>query len=186
MAVIQYEGRANQTKLHQDLCLAPINWANSRATRKGMRFATEFHVYADYIVDTAVILSFQWRFAEHYDVLYREAPGLVYHPDSVCYFEAKQSVADFKNSFGKGKYKGLNPKGTLNWVVTPKGLVTPEMVPGDWGLLEVAGNGLREIKKPKARKLEESELNRVGYEMLWKNGRTSQFEDRREIERRAE
>lgn len=182
MAVIRYEGRKNQTKLHQSLSLAPIYWANSRSTGKGTRYATEFHVFHDYIVDTAVIMSFGWRFAKHYGIPEKTENGYLVR-DVVCLFEAKQSIADFKKDFGGGGYKGENPKGDLNWVVTPKGLVGALEIPEKWGLLQLVGGGLREIKKPITQRLPESELNRIGYEMLWKQGRRSQVEDRREIER---
>src|SRR5665213_156612 len=136
MAVVCYQGRKNQTKEHQELSLAPITWANGKATRKGMRYATEFHVFPDYIVDTAILMTWQWRFADEYGLIGNVAGDFAYYGDSILYFEAKQSMQDFKKDFSEGKYKGLNPKGTLNWVVTPKKLVTLDMVPGNWGLLE--------------------------------------------------
>ena len=181
MAIVQYIGRANQTKLHQQLSLAPFSWIGNKATRKGIRFASEFHVFFDYIVDAAVFLTFQWRFAESYPGYMVKKENHVIYGDVACFFEAKQSRADFRNDFSPGKYKGLNPKGSLNWVVTPKALVAESEIPEAWGLLELRGNGLREIKKPKYFNLPEQEIHRLGYEMLWKEKRASQIEDRREV-----
>ena len=186
MAVVEYKGRKNQTELHQKLALSPMGWAANKATRKGMRFATEFHVFHNYIVDAAILMTFQWRFAEAYGLIERkpESPYVAYYEDAVCLFEAKQSIQDFKKDFSPSGFKGKNPKGTLNWVVTPKGLVSPGEVPGIWGLLEMRGNGLTEIKAPVSQKIETPELQRIGYEMLWKGGRGSQYEDRFEVGRR--
>lgn len=62
--------------------------------------------------------------------------------------ECKTSRADFRSDKKKMFRKHLwLSMGAYKWYLTPKGLLKPEEVSEQWGLLEVRGRTIRKIKK---------------------------------------
>ena len=78
--------------------------------------------------------------------------------------------ADFLHIFGRLSKKHRNrhtPVGNLHFVVVPKGLIKHDEVPTFWGILEMNGNGLTEIKKPIYGEISENVRMRIAENLLW-------------------
>lgn len=157
--------------LHKELSIRAVSWMNSRATRSGMRWATEFQLRQGWVADCVIFAFPQIRFFDqikksekytHWDVWKKN--GL---PDSLMYvFESKVSKADFNKSFAPGAYKD-RLIGHVHYVVTPKGLVDESELPEGWGLLIKSGNGLREVVRPILNHIPDDFRYQIGYRMLW-------------------
>ena len=170
---------------HDALKTRALAWLNGRVTTKGMPCATEVCVGREYVVDAAALCSLQrsyfqrylegsglrqvgdfarpGRSASYYDIVMDEEIENLF----VCIFESKVSRGDYFKTFTDGKNRTESPVGNLNWVVTTRGLVEVKEVPEKWGLLETSGNGLREIKKPKLKKLTKVDIDAIAHSLLW-------------------
>lgn len=171
------------SKLHKELSEKSLSWIYSKATASGIKGSTEIYIDKNYVADAAVICGLQDRFNSLYkcrkfiyrgefetDRDYHEALKN-YFSDHLCIFEVKISRADFLKTFKRGDNgheNRLSPIGSLHWIVTPKGLIKPEELPDFWGLLEMSGRGLREIKVPLYNQITKEFLFKVGYSILWR------------------
>jgi hypothetical protein len=118
------------------------------------------------------MLSFQYRFAEAYDMLSQHSgrPLARLNDEAVCIFECKASRADFLATFGLNPKNHINrheKQGTLHWVVAAQGVVRDSDDLGFWGLLVQSGRGLREVRIPQRDYLTRDQINAVAYELLW-------------------
>lgn len=151
--------RSNQTELHQRLGEMALIWIRNRATLYGIHGTVEVPYGFDideqtcsgrptpkreqnnFIADAMAVGRMQMRFYDQY--IGRKNRADYPHFRHVFQFESKVSVQDFKN------IHKVKPYGSMNWIVTPKGMISVADVPEPWGLLEQSGNGLREVLKPK-------------------------------------
>ena len=156
------------SELHQELTQRALVWVRKMATLRGCRRGFEIPVAQGYVADAIALCSFQNRFSCEY-LLEEERRTRFMEPEHICIFEAKQSRADFLKTFGPGPnhVNRHEPIGTLHWCIAPRGLIKPDEVPGFWGLLEPAGRGLREIKRPVFCHQEDARLFEVAYMVLW-------------------
>ena len=165
--------KRNQTEEHQELAKRCLTWAAARATGRGIRGATEVRLDEGYQADAMVIGSFQWRWQEAMLGAPRmeriEGTLCAIVPEVVCVFEVKVSRADFLSTFGPSD-KHANrrePVATLHYIVTPQRLVSPDELPGFWGLLEKCGAGLREAKAAEPQEVSDEEYNKRACQILW-------------------
>jgi hypothetical protein len=84
-------------------------------------------------------------------------------------FESKASRSDYMRTFGNPvDYKRLQPVAQFHFVVSAKGIVKPEEVPGFWGLLEQKGRGLRLTKRPTLCPVGKSAVGNIALKLLWR------------------
>ena len=78
-----------------------------------------------------------------------DAIGWKDHGETCVLIECKVSRSDFLSDKKKAVRKFPNlGAGNFRYYMTPKGLAKPEELPEKWGLLEISGKIIREIKKP--------------------------------------
>ncbi len=166
---------------HNALASRAATWFGSRATMSGIRGAYELRIRDKYVADYVALGTFQDRFTQAYFVhSERERPG--YHFGEripaeevswtsigywLCVFESKVSRSDFQSTFSRGVTRNA-PAGHMHWLVTPKGLLRDDELPEGWGLLEKAGNGLRERLKPTIRDVGNAHVREIAHRILWK------------------
>jgi hypothetical protein len=73
--------------------------------------------------------------------------GWNYKGISFC-LEVKTSYADFKAD-AKKPFRLDGGVGDFRYFVAPEGVIPKEELPKNWGLLELVGGSLREVKKPR-------------------------------------
>jgi len=162
------------TKLHKELSVRAISWMNSRMTGSGIRWATELQLESGWIADCVAFGFPQIRHFDRIKKINNHSEALdVWHkkefPDHFLYvFETKVSKSDFNKSFsGNHETHKLEPIGNLNYVITPKGLISENELPEGWGWLMQSGNGLREMIVPKLYEITNEFRFKIGYRMLW-------------------
>jgi len=172
--------------LHKELSIRAISWMNSRMTQSGIRWATEFYLKEGWVADCVAFGFPQIRFFDKIKKLHNQQEvhdvwkknG---YPHSFLHvFESKVSKQDYYKSFGKDGKTGYKSKmiGHLHYIITPKGLITENILPEGWGWLVKSGNGLREMKTPQLHKISDEYINQIGYRMLWSAyGRRASIED---------
>src|SRR5574343_2016829 len=136
-----------RSELHDTLTARAKTWLQGRAGFSGIKWAYELTVAPAYIVDAAAVCHLQGRFV-------RELRGLAAAPlpGHLNYFahvfETKVTRADFLARFHPNKPSNrATPVANLHYLVTPKGLVSPEELYPFWGLLEASGCGLRVVRQ---------------------------------------
>ena len=160
------------SKEHYVLSGRAIPWLRGRCTRAGIRGAHEVSLAAGYTADVVALCSFQYRFDHDYiqgPVREYSLDGWPISPELICVFETKVSRADFAGTFTKGgRHSGdrMIPRGSLHWVIAPKGLLPVEDIPTFWGLLEVAGSGLRETKRAQYHVISREKTYEIAYWIL--------------------
>jgi len=152
---------------HNELALLALTWLRNKVTRKGMRAATEVALAPGYVTDAAALCSLQLRFLNAY--LQHSELKAESWDYFACVFEAKATKADFLNTFGSGlnHQNRHEPIGSLHWCITPRNMVNTADLPQFWGLLEVYGAGLREVKKPQINILTESAFDAFAHRLIW-------------------
>lgn len=165
---------------HLELGRRVYPWLHARATRAGVAAATEVYLGAGYIADVVGRCSFQHRFIRRYCRAWGKAPLVDWGTwrtktydqiidDFICVFEVKVSRSDFLATFNQEKLRHRNRHkevGHLHWIVAPHTIVRPEDDVGFWGLLEVSGQGLREVRMPLYYELESEEVCKVSETLL--------------------
>lgn len=165
MTYIRNYAPANQTEAHYDLCKRALVWATGKATRRGYRSDIDVRVADGYVADAVSLQRLQSRFWNKY-----VGPGMPSH-DLVLIFEAKANRPDFLSTFvtDNGKHDNrMAPVGNLHWLVMQKGVAELAEVPEMWGVLEVSGNGLRELRFPVFEATDPEHQRYIGYQLLWK------------------
>lgn len=148
------------SKLHKELSIRAVSWMNSRMTKSGMRWATEFQLESGWVADCAILAYPQMRFFDQIKPKPEPTDNLLY------IFEAKASRMDFKKCFDKNGLKN-RMIGNLHYIVTPKDLIKSEELPEGWGWLMQSGNGLREMVRPNYHLITDYFKYHMGYRMLW-------------------
>lgn len=157
---------------HDRLAKMALIWIGARATRKGVRGSTEIYLAENYVADAVAICWFQHRFWKHWNLpspRYLTTKTRLY--DVLSVFEAKAHRSDFLKTFVRGDAghnNRIKPIGNLHWCVVLKDVASPDELPDFWGMLEIRGNGLREIKKPIWKPIDPPYLLQVAYNILWK------------------
>lgn len=162
------KGRSNR---HDQLAGKALTWFASRCTRRGARGGFELSLNNGYVADAVALGSFQYRFHQAYKCHWGYGREFKWNY-FLCTFEAKASRGDFQGTFGPKATNGNHanrwePITHLHWIVVSKGICTPEEGPGFWGILEEAGQGLREIRCPAFNELTEQALDRFAHSLLW-------------------
>lgn len=160
-------GPKNQSKEHAELATRSLRWLASRSTGRGIVGATEIEVMQGYIADAVALAGFQLRFLERYTINSEAIRPRI--QEFACVFEVKVSVPDFNSTFGTtDKHANRHkPVGSLHWCVTPKNMVAPSLLPEFWGLLEASGQGLREVRMPRACVVSRPTIHKIAYQILW-------------------
>ncbi len=161
---------------HRDLQWMALRWLTGRATKSGIRGATEIGLSKGYVADAAALCGLQARYAE----AYRERSGLRLRagPEQICgdvshyvscVFEVKVSRNDFWSTFGDGDTNRWRAVADLHWIVTPRGLLKPheKSTRGFWGLLEVSGRGLAERVIPIWQWRSDAQHDAFAHRLLW-------------------
>lgn len=169
-----------KTVEHDTLSDKALRWIASQATGRGIRGSTEVQLAPSYLADAACLGSLQHR---HF-MAYCSASGLQplcrtprvdgqwdttgdVDDNWLMAFEAKRTRADFLATFGNISSPRHTPIGSLHWLVTPRKLIRPDELWDWWGLLETSGSGLHEVRMPRLFRVEESQLHKVAYELVW-------------------
>lgn len=158
---------------HKALAARCQPWLNRRTTGRGHRGGYEVPLANGYIADWVALCGFQNQFRQQYveDRELERRGAVLICPEFACVFEVKVSRGDFFSTFGHGQRfaeaKRDQALGSLHWVVTPRGLIDPQRVPTFWGLLEMSGGGLREVRRPKFVPMPCEALYEIGYSLLW-------------------
>lgn len=134
-----------KSDLHIELLRRALVWLETKATGRGINAAEEVIVRDGYTVDGMAICGLQMSIERQFTGNNRNS--WEHSGDHVFLFESKVSRADFFNTFKRGNHKGdrLTPEGNFHFVVTPKGMVTPEEVPA-FGIIG-AERGRHKIKQ---------------------------------------
>jgi hypothetical protein len=158
-----------KSDLHNELSQKALVWLEGRATQRGIRGCEEVILKEGYVADSAAICGLSLSHEKTFLGEYRNGKTWQSTSDDYVFvFESKVSRADFQNTFKRDGHFGsrLNPVGNFHFVVTPKGLVTPDEVPLFWGLLEKSGAGLAIRKMPQYIPIETPTLHEVAYCLL--------------------
>lgn len=97
--------------------------------------------------------------------------------------ECKTSMSDFKNDAKKPhrKFPELGA-GVVRYYLAPKGLLSPSVIPFDWGLLEAHKTIIKVVKKPerKVRSVKDVAYRELAYltGQIWKIRNLGQFDHR--------
>ena len=166
---------------HNELTARAGTWFGARATKSGIRGSHELMIRDKYIADYVALGSFQDRFQDAYFInSKRKRPafhlGERMPADEIlwtvigywlCVFESKISRSDFQSTFTRGITRH-EPAGNMHWLITPKGMLSDDEVPEDWGLLEKSGNGLRERRMTRICDVDNNHIRMIAHRMLWK------------------
>lgn len=159
-------------ELHNTLAVMALRWLNAKVTGRGLRGGFEVSVADGYVADAVGLCTFQLRFAEQY-VGKKQLDGVdawtVRVPEIVAIFESKASRQDFLATFGSGDRHAnrLTPVGNLHWCVCARGIAKPEELPEGWGMLQVRGSGLTELRPPNFYHQSQATLHKLAYRVLW-------------------
>lgn len=157
-----------RSALHDILTGKAKIWLAGKITLRGLCWATEVSTGPGYVADAIGLGCLQARFAEFYlGERYAELAFV---------FDSKVNLSDYKNS---KPAKGIGV-GNLHWIVAPKGIFIPSQIIDPWGLLEISGIGLREVKKTIYVVGTDDEICRIAYSILWAN----RHEGRRQRQKR--
>lgn len=155
-----------KSDLHCELAQRALVWLQVRATKRGIRGCEEVIINEGYVADSAAISGLQLQYEK---LFLGKSRGWNHKAsdDLVWIFESKVSRGDFFNTFKiENGSNRLNPVGNFHFVVTPKGLVTPDEVPAFWGLIEQSGQGLKISKMPQLIEITEQQLYEIAYKIL--------------------
>jgi len=169
------------SKRHNELTNRTRGWFRSRATHRGIRWGSEIYLTSEYVADAIALGSFQWRYMTDYC---KNSGKIIrtnlteFHKEDfekdlvdgywLCVFESKISRSDFLQTFKKNAGNRLIPKANMHWLVTPKTLIKVDELPKFWGLLEMSGRGLCEVRKPQICDISDEYRNEIAHNMLWK------------------
>jgi len=146
-----------RSALHDSLTGKAKRWLTGKMTLRGLCWATEVSTGPDYVADAIGLGCLQGRFAEFYlGGRYKEVTFV---------FDSKVTLSDYQNS---KPAKGITV-GNLHWIVAPKGIFIRDQLVDPWGLLEISGIGLREVKKAMYVAGTDDEIYRIAYSILWAN-----------------
>jgi len=154
------------SSLHHDLQWMALRWLGVRATASGIRGATEVYVQKGYVADAAALCSLQHRFWDQY----RGSISLSCSSYVSCIFEIKVSRADYLATFPvrqPPRKCRVYPYADLHWIVTPRGVTTADEHTGFWGLLEISGGGLRQVRPPRITPRTLLERDRFAHRLIW-------------------
>lgn len=157
-----------KSDLHIELARRALVWLETKATGRGIKGCEEVILDDGYVVDCAALSGLQMAHERNFVGRHKERGFDEAADDYAFLFESKVSRSDFFNTFKRGNHRGdrMQPKGNFHFVVTQRGLLKPEEVPGFWGLLEQSGAGLRVAKMPAYQPLETVKLYELGYLIL--------------------
>jgi len=160
------------SELHNTLAVMALRWLNAKVTGRGLRGGFEIPVADGYVADAVGLCTFQHRYATKYiaaELLERVDEFTMIVPEVVGIFEAKASRADFLATFGDGdRHRNrLTPVGHFHWVVCARDIAEPGELPEGWGMLEVRGRGLTELRPPNFYHQSQATLHRLAYQVLW-------------------
>lgn len=151
---------------HKELARRCFPWVASRATKRGIRGAYEVPLTLQWVTDVAILASFQHQYFASY------TGGVEVFGYWLMIFEVKVARSDFASTFkATGTRHAINRQtgfGNLHWVVTESGLVKPDEVPEQWGILECRGSGLCETRRPILHGIGELRKAEVAETILWK------------------
>jgi hypothetical protein len=150
----------NQSDLHSELSHRAIRWISNKATKRGLNTGIEIPIDKGYVVDALAIGDWQLRFDEEHGSNIKRIDDLVF------VFESKVSRSDYLKTFtlnGNNHDNRLSLVGSFHWIVAPMGLIQPEEVPVNWGLLEAKDRSLSETKKPPFFIITEHQLYKTAY-----------------------
>lgn len=159
-------------KLHKELSIRAVSWMNSRMTASGIRWATELQLEKNWIADCVAFGFPQMRFFDRIKKIENQQDAEDVwkkngYPNAFLYvFESKTSKQDYLKSFATDGPK-TKLIGNLNYIITPKDLITKDLLPEGWGWLVKSGNGLREIITPRLNNITDEFRYMIGYRMLW-------------------
>jgi len=148
-----------RSALHDALTEKAKTWLAYKMTPRGLCWATEVSTGSGYVADAIGLGCLQRRFAEFY------LKGLYTYTEIALIVDSKVSLSDYQNS---KPAKGI-AVGNLHWIVAPKGIFIRDQIIDPWGLLEVSGIGLREVKKPIYVAGRDDLVYRIAYSILWAN-----------------
>lgn len=154
-----------KSELHCELAERALVWLDGRATQRGIRGCVEVILKEGYVADSVAMCGLQYSQQKLFVGTKRVGNET---DDYVFVFESKVSRGDFFNTFKHNNHIGnrLDPVGNFHFVVTPKGMVKPEEVPGFWGLLERSGQGLKVSKMPEFIPTTKEQLYETAYLIL--------------------
>ena len=156
---------------HKMLAARCRPWVRRRSTKRGMRAGFEVPLANGYVADWVGLCGFQWSIRRQYvaDELLKRIGAVLIDPEFACVFEVKVSRSDYQKTFGHGyaQHGRAEARGSLHWVVAPRGVVEPEELPEMWGLLQPMAGGLRVLKRAPFCPLTAEALHRLAYYVLW-------------------
>lgn len=147
-----------RSEIHDSLTKMAQKWLYYKVTGKGLCWGLEVSISGvRYVPDAVALACLQHRFSEKY------TGG--HYRERIFVFDSKVTRADY---FGSYPDRGITI-GDLHWIVTPKELFEPNEVIEPWGILEVCGSGLREVKKPVWVESSLTRVHTVAHGILWAN-----------------